>query len=1749
MVTTVEKTFVALSKRAATAITRHMPGCDAYATLSVETLHKLCIRARDLPQECPSSDIIGSIVDGKLYLNPPIGDAALAMANSASEGFGSSPLITSFDVPAFSAFFKDRYMQSSANPSADDAAYPMANSGSDENNPPFGDAATSMANSESEEYDCDEVLHFCMTDIILYEIHSLLVTYDSCCEMCDECQKRYKASIFIEACKHYARGDYLYYELLQYVFTYCKKSCYQEQSLFSIDHRIDTSVLDDLIKQLTTKFSELKKDFLSSLSVTAAKLKDNALVILCGALGLTMSAMLVYKVSAYVISLLTKISSFMLSMVLPDNLYRFITEDSPHEVNTVAAIKAQALNSDIATDEPIWRLIIKLFMCAAVGCTPLVTSRCFSGEIWKNIVTLFKNRSITEALKAIVDYLFGFFNLPFSTSHSIPNAVENHVVELLNITRYLKSKDLHFHPLSDSDYVRCSRACDQYSDCVLKFTTHKAISDYLHNYKSHYEFVHSACVNYNKTKIRMEPVVITLYGEPGVGKTCSLNTLIGALAGEIYGDKYDSSILTYTRNPAQDFWDGYDCQPFVLYDDLFQQKDSESNPNPEVNDIIRCVNTNSFNLNMADLASKGVTYFVSEWIIATSNVNNLQAIKSIHSAKALGRRLQLNYEMVVNISFPTPEGDENCVEYLNRKHQEYIQFETQPVEEIDAYMMKIRNELWTFHSFDWASDNHNSTSHTFEEVLTIAHRLYKKKKALVTTCRPHIPKGIYTKVVPQAGIFTTPWKDIYTADSRSNSTKFGQARSNGSNIIERNFVHDILLETLPALYLDSAFTNENVLMDIYLSAILRNCTKMDACLIVDMHTSSDLSLPSFPLVDMFHGSEYSWPLEALISQDMNNIAYTSFLKKIAEMLKEHKGQFISLSLFHTTLSEVMDKEIWSRLRDVHKSYSGVVLFLKIAVASVAIYSGFKLVGKLLRGTVEVGKKAVNLITRKDAAKKIESIIEAQGSTMSGENVIKYMISRMKKNMLRFLVEAGGSRYEQGYAVIPKTGVLIFPAHFISNFKKHFDRDSNARVIFTRLPTDPTAEEELYPYFMSAQEMLESKPYVRNIDGKAYDTDLIIKNCVTLEHHDITDQFPAVNMAADGQIPLLETAKTIHIMVKPDKNQPLLRLSTVGLRPKYYPTIPNYTQVIPGRTLTSYIAYDLATFSGDCGGLVMFTTTQGYKLGGIHTAADVARGSALCALIFQEDLCGLKQKVLTVDSNLVEQGMIIKDTAIAPYFTSSIEEYPQELRPPYRQPMLFKPSRMSVFTNNQGEKVSPMKRATARYQQLHATYELEDTTFVRDVRNKVVPTNSSEPMYDRIWSFEECVIGVPGISYMDACNRSTSSGYKYMKLSPVGKKGFFGDGEQYDLTTPNCQILKRDVQYIIEQAKRGVRLEHIFRDCLKDELLKPSKIEAGDTRLFNTGPLDLQLATKMYFGAFNKMLHDNRLTLGISIGINPHVEWKFLYTHLTARFSNAFAGDFSGYDYTTTPGIFEHVCNIIDDWYRIHDPGYVADDSEIRRILFAEVYNSLHIGMQGTYYWLGNNSSGHASTADNNSMYNLLLFAYCARKLCNKSLYDIADFCIYGDDNIFVTNQPEFNLENCALALKRFGLSYGPDTKDGTSYKWKPLLECSFLKRTFRPEDGHVYAPLELTSITKTLYYRHRGESDVDRYLKYYTRLLELSQHPYHIFSEYAPFLVIHCARQSYIVELCPAILSQSRNLYYALQEKCRNVDFSISDTL
>nr|QJI52087.1 MAG: nonstructural polyprotein [Dicistroviridae sp.] len=194
-------------------------------------------------------------------------------------------------------------------------------------------------------------------------------------------------------------------------------------------------------------------------------------------------------------------------------------------------------------------------------------------------------------------------------------------------------------------------------------------------------------------KPRTQPVVIWLFGESGVGKS----GMSWPLAVDLNNSLVDSveearnfSKNIYMRNVEQEFWDNYQGQNVVIYDDFGQLRDSSANPNMEFMELIRTANIAPYPLHMAHLEDKRKTKFTSKVILMTSNVFE-QSVNSLTFPDAFRRRVDLCAEVRNKDEF-TKEGYSKLKNStVRRLDRDLVQKKTGEIVSTSPYLIDLVN--------------------------------------------------------------------------------------------------------------------------------------------------------------------------------------------------------------------------------------------------------------------------------------------------------------------------------------------------------------------------------------------------------------------------------------------------------------------------------------------------------------------------------------------------------------------------------------------------------------------------------------------------------------------------------------------------------------------------------------------------------------------------------------------------------------------------------------------------------------------------------------------------------------------------------------------------------------------------------------------------------------------------------------------------------------------------------------------------
>jgi len=752
---------------------------------------------------------------------------------------------------------------------------------------------------------------------------------------------------------------------------------------------------------------------------------------------------------------------------------------------------------------------------------------------------------------------------------------------------------------------------------------------------------------------------------------------------------------------------------------------------------------------------------------------------------------------------------------------------------------------------------------------------------------------------------------------------------------------------------------------------------------------------------------------------------------------------------------------------------------------------------------------------------------AQGG--ADQNAVEIINKVASKSL--YMIKPPASEKRVGCILVLRGHIAIMPYHFVTYFKRHLERG-------TLLSTDSL---RLCSKYIGAQDNIKVPiQYFINVqrNEKLEQNDLcVIKLPPTLPMHpDICKYF----VAKDVLDRVLDFDNVC--MVTPHDR--------MGIREKYCRAIlDEHTRVESGSDsyyLEKTLHYKAFTEEGDCGSILTLCAplSSPGRIVGFHLAGH-SNGIGVAAYVTREDIVSASNLISDVAApdavSFTPQCLELPFSGnFIPYFktekglfTPPTKLFKAELYGCWG-PAKTAPAKLSPFIKDD-IMINPMYMAIEKYgdtPKSFTDFQALDVVVSEIWSNWVSNTSLTRRHKPIVFDFETAVLGIPGNEFCRSIPRDTSAGYPHnMQNHPgfPGKTLYFGRDQEYDLTRPQCEALKVEVIRVIEDARKGIREFHVFTDTLKDERRKHEKVAAGKTRLVSACPIALSIATRMYFLDFQMFLMENCVISGSAIGIDVHSkQWDLLSKFLQSRGPHVVAGDYSGFDTKHLVAFLMAVCDLINKFYD-------DENSDIRRILFAEVYNSIHLCRDTIYQWLLSLPSGHPLTTIINTIINMILIGLCYYRLNPegpagmKNFRDHVFYTVYGDDNVLNISPeaiPFFNQHTISKAMLEFNQTYTTEAKDdkdlGTHRK---ISEITFLKRSFRydPEVQRFVAPLDIDVVIEIPYWcsdfvnsSSISKTNVDLVVH------ELALHPREVFDKWSK-LILKSSQE--LLGFCPTITS------------------------
>lgn len=1150
-----------------------------------------------------------------------------------------------------------------------------------------------------------------------------------------------------------------------------------------------------------------------------------------------------------------------------------------------------------------------------------------------------------------------------------------------------------------------------------------------------------------RNNFRQEPICAILYGAPGVGKTLLTTAICSTLlveSGVLKEPTFEKAVQNIWQKGTSEYWESYAGQMCVVLDDVFQQRVSVNSTESDFMNLIRMISSWSFPLNMADLASKGKSFFRSVLVVGTTNLASVMSEARIvlQEPGAVTRRITYGYKLILDPKFAN-----------NKGMLDHVKFEAE-VKACQAHKTGIDRfpwHVWRVAKHDFATGQTSSVEIPLRE--------------LVVTM---------------------------TDDLRGRSLQFANAEAN-----LRNYVNGLVnSEEEPA----KVVTPPEV--------ISPSESLMPG--LVEIEEQSGLFAAQTPWSTVgAYGKATFRDLRSAF--DFEHQTFYGHCRAASSVLWNW------FWVCGSAASLVLIASLGTRLIIDALSVTFKLVCRTLGLPR-AIFKSLFGRGEEVSVVEESNRPAVvrsNKPTRKlvlDQKKRVDTV-EAQGPpTPLAHNAYC-------NSYKMYQIMGDGTVRTYGQVQFLMSNLAVCPAHFRRNVMATLNSGGvnlDSKLHFVN------AWQSQHKWSMSIKGFLGLAHVLRE------DEDIMfIKFNDVRAHRNIVNNFireSDIKFLAGKRSASLETC---HIDIGGKMlEQPYHYAMQIPALFDYGVLRSSETTVIK-RTLR----YEIRTEKGDCGAPLILRDAShfsGRAILGFHVAGQVNGQAGFSTILTQEMIAEAEREISIIrddfeqdlkargvemqcgnDNFLVEQGSFltlgtVPDIPVCPY--TSYYKVPSTYG--VFGPDGLKPAPLSPVWRD-GVQIDPMINALKNYSSPLLIYE--QPYLEQAVHLAFQPLVSETRAWSRrIYTFEEAVKGIPQEKFR-SIPRKTAAGFPYSYEVRSGKKEFFGDKDEYDLTTERCKELEQRVDYIIDSARKGERKAHVFMDFLKDELRSDAKVEAVATRGISSAPLDYVIAWRRLFGSISTAIMTYHTKIGMAPGICVYTDWDAAARHLQKKGWRVFDGDFKAFDASEQPTIHRLILNAINAWY---DDG--PANARAREVLWEDMVHSRHVGGLGktkkvVYQWNKSLPSGHPFTTIVNSFYSLILLiaAYIEITGDQVGFWNEISPLTYGDDNVSNVSERAcevYNQISVAEALAHcFSVTYTPGHKDGHWEPYTTIENITFLKRGFLLRGGVWACPLEISSFLYTCYWckNHRLEDEiVEDVLE--LALVELSMHPAEVWDYWAP---------------------------------------------
>lgn len=1231
----------------------------------------------------------------------------------------------------------------------------------------------------------------------------------------------------------------------------------------------------------------------------------------------------------------------------------------------------------------------------------------------------------------------------------------------------------------------------------------------------------TTAIGHAQNSVRAEPVCMNLYSPPGVGKS----TLVQSFAHELLAQpgvldketrnafKAQRDNYVYCIDATQNYPDGYYSQLVTILDDWAIRKDKAgAEMDTGLTALIRWVNGMPYNVESAHLELKGKIFAANIFMLATTNCRKVDAeqFPGFTDVGAVIRRLHMSYMLSI--------ADDFCIKKVDYEHRkirpDVVKYITvKNAKGVEELLQVLPYEAWLFVPWNLAKGEQAYDEEgklrppmTYDEVMEEAVERIKKSRRFNAVHKATIDDRV-ARALAKA--------DRLDAEEEAARAKL-EKQTFGKGFDPTRFDSD----------LQKVWTNHPWLRDAYEKHVRSRYPGKGAeeILADDDHYvkyTSDLSKPGFNMAlaqDLLRHHPVDWNMFRVAHQDECRTALDCVSYTVTTVVGR-------------SLEKLAD--IWKSVKSwVSDNQSYALLGLGAAVAGAGLWGLYNWLSTSFfppsepeslqpkHNKAPVKGRAALRSQMPRPARKVNLDTEA------GCAVNLVDIANLVNNNRFEISLSDNPAFRQCSALGIYNRYLVMPRHMITEFiaaSGPEPLESDLKMTFKRARADTG-----FTFSMTYRDMVQNHMMIDFPEnhGKGKNdryNDRIILKIPDFMMQNIPDIRKHLVSVHDRMWQQREIAGTVNLVSTTSTGRIIEQFWDAAFKVDHKEDHQDDLSIING------LFYSQETARGDCGSPLFAASKGSAKFIGFHIAGNssyrIAVGIALRSEDFdfldEEPDCPMREIPLESESlegrlEAVPQagtGRVVAKLLKSIYQPThtTLERAPffDVLDPCGLYPSVTRPKVVD------GVEVKPLHLGLKNYNRDRVMFDTEHFSEIAHDIKRVALENGCRGK--RILTVEEAI---HGNEEMDGIPKKTSLGIPMIDWATPeypGKTIVMGRGEEK--RGPKWDDMMTMYEETRAAVLRGENPTLLLKAMIKDELLPKEKVDKANSRITFTAPFLLQVFTRMQYGDMtnNIMKKENAVRNRQALGLNVYAEWDVLAQYLL-KYGDRRLMDFDYRKYDGSLG--RQILNLVFDIMDALSPCDTEEDRKIKAWLRAQTLNAYVAHGDVVVEFDGSNTSGNSLTTVINNFANqiltmFVLSTYILKKEGLKFESGLVDWrvlsanvrmCTLGDDVIMALGHlfDGITTKDFAEILRPYNIDItnGDKTDPVLNPKGlRTLAEVTFLKRSFRLENGRYVAPLALQSISKMIQWKHKNVTEDEYKDIVKNALLELAIHGEEVYNE------------------------------------------------